>query len=117
MPTPAAKDSSPASPYLVTLRETTRKSGRPIAQFGAGEFAIEIRRSPEPMLRSTCMANPILVRLKRQKLPMCTVTTAGGDVPRPDASSDDRIDYRVPACLRPPHPHLGVISWCNSPMS
>jgi hypothetical protein len=48
----------------------------------------------------TCTANLRLVRLKRHKLPKCTVTTAGGDVLRPDATSDDRIDYHVPASGR-----------------
>lgn len=48
----------------------------------------------------TCTANLRLVRLKRHKLPKCTVTTAGADVLRPDASTQDRIDYRVPAAGR-----------------
>lgn len=37
------------------------------------------------------------MRLKRRKMPKCTVTTAGGDVLRPSATAADRIDYRVPA--------------------
>jgi hypothetical protein len=44
-----------------------------------------------------CTADLSLVRLKRQRLPTPRVTTAGGDVLRPHASSADRIDYRVPA--------------------
>lgn len=45
----------------------------------------------------TCTANLRLVRLKRRKLSRSSVTTAGGDAIRPHASSDDRIDYHVPA--------------------
>jgi hypothetical protein len=45
----------------------------------------------------TCTAGLSFVRLKRRKLPTLRVTTAGGDILRPLASSDDRIDYRVPA--------------------
>jgi hypothetical protein len=45
----------------------------------------------------TCTAGLSLVRLKRHKLTKVRVTTVDGDVLRPHASSDDRIDYRVPA--------------------
>jgi len=48
----------------------------------------------------TCTAGLSLVRLKRKKLPKIRVTTAGGDVIRPQRSSADRIDYRVPASGR-----------------
>jgi len=34
---------------------------------------------------------------ERHKLTQCTVTTAGGGVLHPYASSEDRLDYRVPA--------------------
>jgi len=45
----------------------------------------------------TCTAGLSLVRLKRHKLTKARVTTVDGDVLRAHASSDDRIDYRVPA--------------------
>jgi hypothetical protein len=45
----------------------------------------------------TCTANLRLVRLKRRAMPKNKVVTAGGDVLRPKAKSDDRIDYHVPA--------------------
>ncbi|SFR85189.1 hypothetical protein [Sphingomonas jatrophae] len=48
----------------------------------------------------TCTANLRLVRLKRRKLPKCTLRTAGGDTIRPVATSADRIDYHVPASGR-----------------
>lgn len=44
-----------------------------------------------------CTANLRLVRLKRRKLPKAVVTTSDGDALRPYATSDDRIDYNVPA--------------------
>ncbi|MBM6578269.1 hypothetical protein KCP91_17930 [Microvirga sp. SRT01] len=48
----------------------------------------------------TCAANLRLVRLKRRKLPKSTVRTATGDSIRPNATTTDRIDYRVPAAGR-----------------
>jgi len=53
----------------------------------------------------TCTANLRLVRVKRRKLTKSTVTAADGDVLRPHETSDDRIDYRVPANGRL------VVSW------
>ncbi|WP_443970987.1 hypothetical protein [Sphingobium sp. CR28] len=44
-----------------------------------------------------CTAHLRIVRLKRRKLTKSTVTTADGDVLIPYETSDDRIDYRVPA--------------------
>jgi len=38
-----------------------------------------------------------LVRLKRHTLPKSSLTTAGGDAIRAGETSDDRIDYVVPA--------------------
>jgi hypothetical protein len=48
----------------------------------------------------TCTANVRLVRLPRRKLPKAKLMTAGQDVIRPKAKSDDRIDYHVPASGR-----------------
>lgn len=45
----------------------------------------------------TCVAGLSLVRLKRRKLGKTRVVTIGGDVLRPHQSSDDRVDYHVPA--------------------
>ncbi|WP_260596635.1 hypothetical protein [Sphingomonas endolithica] len=45
----------------------------------------------------TCTAGLSVVRLKRRKLTEMRLATAGGDVLRPHASSDDRIDFNVPA--------------------
>lgn len=45
----------------------------------------------------TATANVRLVRLKRLRLPKSNLTTAGGDAIRPSETSDDRIDYVVPA--------------------
>lgn len=45
----------------------------------------------------TCVANLCVLREKRKKLPKLSVTTAGGDPIRPQASTDDRIDFHVPA--------------------
>jgi len=45
----------------------------------------------------TCIAGLSLLRLKRHTLTRTRLTTVDGDVLRPHASSDDRIDYRVPA--------------------
>jgi hypothetical protein len=45
----------------------------------------------------TCHADLSLVRLKRRRLTRVTLTTAGGDTLRPVATSDDRIDFHVPA--------------------
>jgi len=45
----------------------------------------------------TCTALLSLVRLKRKTLGKTKVTAAGGDVLRAYQSSDDRIDYHVPA--------------------
>ncbi len=53
----------------------------------------------------TCSAGLSLVRLKRRKLGKITVTTTGGDLIRPQETSADRIDYRVPASGRL------VVSW------
>ncbi|RDE07400.1 hypothetical protein DVW87_00710 [Sphingomonas aracearum] len=48
----------------------------------------------------TCTANLRVVRLKRRKLTRTTVTTADADAIRPHHSSDDRIDFHVPASGR-----------------
>jgi len=48
----------------------------------------------------TCTAGLSVVRLKRHKLTRTRVTTVDGDVLRPHTSSDDRVDYRVPASGR-----------------
>ncbi|HEX8300104.1 hypothetical protein [Sphingomonas sp.] len=53
----------------------------------------------------TCSAGLSLVRLKRRKLTKPRVTTTDGDVLRASATSDDRIDFRVPASGRV------VLSW------
>ncbi|UZK65357.1 hypothetical protein [Sphingomonas sp. M1-B02] len=53
----------------------------------------------------TCTAGLSLVRLKRRKLTKPRLTTIGGDVLRPHATTDDRIDFRVPANGRV------VLSW------
>jgi hypothetical protein len=45
----------------------------------------------------TCVAGLSLVRLKRRKLGTTRVTTIDGDVLRPQQTTSDRIDYRVPA--------------------
>lgn len=45
----------------------------------------------------TCTANLRFIRRKRHKLTRTTVTTAAADVLRPHATSDDRIDFSVPA--------------------
>ncbi len=45
----------------------------------------------------SCFADVSLVRLKRRKLPDAAIVTSGGDKIRACASSDDRIDFRVPA--------------------
>jgi hypothetical protein len=45
----------------------------------------------------TCLAALSLIRAKRRTLPKARVTTAGGDVIRPKATTADRIDYVVPA--------------------
>ncbi|MDB5705479.1 MAG: hypothetical protein JWN66_2595 [Sphingomonas bacterium] len=45
----------------------------------------------------TCTAGLSLVRQKRRKLTKAKVITIGGDVLRPHAVSDERVDYRVPA--------------------
>jgi len=46
----------------------------------------------------TCVADISLVRLSRRKLPAkVKLVTAGGDTIRPHATSDDRIDFHVPA--------------------
>jgi hypothetical protein len=48
----------------------------------------------------TCYADVSLVRLPRRKLPKAGIVTAGGDNIRPHATSDDRIDFRLPASGR-----------------
>jgi hypothetical protein len=48
----------------------------------------------------TCTAGLSLVRLKRRTLGKSTIATLGGDVLRPQHSSADRTDYRVPASGR-----------------
>jgi len=45
----------------------------------------------------SCTANLRLVRVGKTHLPKSTATTAGGDMLRPHAVSEDRIDYHVPA--------------------
>jgi hypothetical protein len=45
----------------------------------------------------TCTARLSLVRLKRRKLTKPRLTTVGGDVLRPMATTPDRIDFHVPA--------------------
>lgn len=45
----------------------------------------------------TCTARLSLVRAKRRKLPRAQLATVDGDMLRPHAVSDDRIDYFVPA--------------------
>ncbi|HLV06912.1 MAG TPA: hypothetical protein VKY80_04495 [Croceibacterium sp.] len=48
----------------------------------------------------SCFADVSLVRLKRKQLPEAAIITSGGDKIRPYASSEDRIDFRVPASGR-----------------
>jgi len=48
----------------------------------------------------TCTARFSLIRAKRRKLPKTRVTTADGDVIRPNAVTADRIDYSIPASGR-----------------
>ena len=48
----------------------------------------------------TCVARLSFVRQKRRKLTPTRVATADGDVLRPQRTSDDRVDYRVPASGR-----------------
>ena len=48
----------------------------------------------------TCVAMISVVRLKRRKLAKAAVMTADGDAIRPHQSSDDRIDFHVPASGR-----------------
>jgi hypothetical protein len=45
----------------------------------------------------TCTALLSLVRLKRRKLPKVRLAVADGDILRPRHTSDDRIDFHVPA--------------------
>jgi hypothetical protein len=45
----------------------------------------------------TCVANLSLVRLKRRTLTKSAIVTPGGDTIRPYRTSDDRIDFHVPA--------------------
>ena len=45
----------------------------------------------------TCAAMVSVVRLKRRKLVKASIMTADGDAIRPHRSSDDRIDFHVPA--------------------
>jgi hypothetical protein len=47
-----------------------------------------------------CVADISLVRLKRRKLLKTSLVTGEGEVIEPHQSSDDRIDYRVPANAR-----------------
>ena len=48
----------------------------------------------------TCIARLSFVRQKRRQLTATRVATTDGDVLRPEAQSDNRIDYRVPASGR-----------------
>jgi hypothetical protein len=45
----------------------------------------------------TCTANLRLIRLKRHTMPKTRVTSADGDVLRPQQTSEQRVDYHVPA--------------------
>jgi hypothetical protein len=47
-----------------------------------------------------CTATVALVRLPRRKLPRAQLVTAGGDAIRPRMTSDDRIEFQVPAAGR-----------------
>ncbi|WP_235911385.1 hypothetical protein [Croceibacterium soli] len=58
-----------------------------------GERALSVRLDGG----ENCTANVSLVRLKRKKLPKIRVATAGGDAIRPRLTTDDRIDFHVPA--------------------
>jgi hypothetical protein len=53
----------------------------------------------------TCTAGLSLVREKRRKMPKVRLVTIGGDALRPYRSSEDQIDFRVPASGRI------VLSW------
>lgn len=48
----------------------------------------------------TCVASLSVVRLKRRKLTKTSIKTAEGDAIRPHRSSNDRIDFNVPANSR-----------------
>jgi len=48
----------------------------------------------------TCLADVSLLRLKRRKLTKAVLTSDGGDVIRPFATSKDRIDFHVSAAGR-----------------
>jgi hypothetical protein len=52
-----------------------------------------------------CVANVSLVRLPRKKLTKASIVTAGGDAIRPHSTTDDRVDFHVPASGR------FILSW------
>jgi hypothetical protein len=80
----------PDAPFRLYCNHFIRASER------TGERALSIQLDGG----ETCLADVSLVRLPRRKLPKAGVVTAGGDSIRPHATSDDRIDFRVPASGR-----------------
>lgn len=78
------------APFRLFCNQFVRASER------TGERAVSIQLDGG----ETCSADISLIRLPRRKLTKASIATAGGDAIRPRATSEDRIDYRVPASGR-----------------
>jgi len=69
----------------------------------ANHFVRAIERTGEKALSigldggENCRGDFSLIRLKRKRLPRVQLATSGGDPLRPAASSDDRVEFHVPA--------------------
>ena len=88
--------------FIFATRSFHHVEGAPFKLF-SDHFVRSMERTGDRALTitldggETCTAGFSLVRLKRRKLPKLRLVTAGGDVLRPATTSDDRIDFRVPA--------------------
>lgn len=93
------------SAFVFATRSTWRFEGVPFAVW-CNHFIRAAERSGERTLSmelaggETCFALLCIVREKRRTLPRVHLRTAGGDPVRPQSSSKDRIEFRVPASGR-----------------
>jgi hypothetical protein len=88
--------------FILATRAVHELEGAPFRVF-CNQFVRSFERTGDKSLTITlnggdgCSAQMSLLRKEGGKVPAAKITTAGGDVPRPHTTCQDRIDFYVPA--------------------
>lgn len=88
--------------FILSTRAFHELTDAPFRLF-CNQFVRSFERTGDKSLTITlnggdgCSAQMSLLRKERGKVPAAKITTAGGDVPRPHLTCEDRIDFYVPA--------------------